>query len=445
MTAWGREFQHACQRMDRGLREFRVRGVKTNIPFLENVVNHADFQAGRSPRAGWKRRPRCSTSSPRRDRATKLLTLPGRRDRQRQPDGRRQALPAPASLPPPVPPHDPVRAARRHAPTARTNSGPRDSPSGPRKQKRLLLTDTTFRDAHQSLLATRVRTYDMLAIANFVSHRLHNLYSLEMWGGATFDVTMRFLHEDPFARLRDLREAIPNICFQMLLRASNAVGYTAYPDNVVAEFIYEAAAQGIDIFRIFDSLNWLPNMKASMEAVRKTRSVCEAAICYTGDILDPKRDKYSLEYYVRMAKELERMGAHILAIKDMAGLCKPYAAEKLVKALRQEVGIPIHFHTHDTSGINAASVLKAADAGVDMADGAIASMSGADQPAESELHRRRARPHAARHRPRSRRAQPVRRLLGSGARISTRRSTPARSPAPPRSTSTRCPAASTPT
>ncbi|HUK19490.1 MAG TPA: pyruvate carboxylase subunit B, partial [Bryobacteraceae bacterium] len=245
-----------------------------------------------------------------------------------------------------------------------------------RSQKRLLLTDTTFRDAHQSLLATRVRTYDMVAISNFVAHRLHDLFSLEMWGGATFDVTMRFLYEDPFARLRRLREAIPNICFQMLLRASNAVGYTAYPDRVVAEFVFEASAQGIDIFRIFDSLNWLPNMKVAMEAVRKTRSVCEAAICYTGDILDPRRDKYSLEYYVRMAKELERMGAHTLAIKDMAGLCRPFAAEKLVKALRQEIAIPIHFHTHDTSGLNAASVLKAAEAGVHVADGAIASMSG---------------------------------------------------------------------
>ena len=268
----------------------------------------------------------------------------------------------------------------RRRPTARASclSGwaRRTSPTGRCTQKRLLLTDTTFRDAHQSLLATRVRTYDMLAIANFVSHRLHHLYSLEMWGGATFDVTMRFLHEDPWLRLRQLREAIPNICFQMLLRASNAVGYTAYPDNVVAAFIDEASAQGIDIFRIFDSLNWLPNMKASMEAVRKTRSVCEAAICYTGDILDPRRDKYSLEYYVKMAKELERMGAHVLAIKDMAGLCKPYAAEKLVKTLRQEVGIPIHFHTHDTSGINAASVLKACEAGVHVADGAMASMSG---------------------------------------------------------------------
>jgi pyruvate carboxylase len=243
-------------------------------------------------------------------------------------------------------------------------------------QKRLLLTDTTFRDAHQSLLATRVRTYDMLRIASFVAHRLHNLYSLEMWGGATFDVAMRFLHEDPWLRLRQLRDRIPNICFQMLLRASNAVGYTAYPDNAVEGFIREAAAQGIDIFRIFDSLNWLPNMKASMEAVRKTGKVCEAAVCYTGDILDPRRDKYSLEYYVKMARELERMGAHVLAIKDMAGLCKPYAAGKLVRTLRQEVAIPIHFHTHDTSGINAASVLKAAEAGVHVADGAIAAMSG---------------------------------------------------------------------
>ena len=283
-------------------------------------------------------------------------------------------------------------APRAYGPRRCRRTIPSDAPDGTRQllrdlgpegfaawtagQKRLLLTDTTFRDAHQSLLATRVRTYDMLAIANFVSHKLHNLYSLEMWGGATFDVIMRFLHEDPFVRLRRLREAIPNICFQMLLRASNAVGYTAYPDNVVAEFIYEASAQGIDIFRIFDSLNWLPNMKASMQAVRKTRSVCEAAICYTGDILDPKRDKYSLDYYVNMAKELERMGAHVLAIKDMAGLCRPYAAEKLVKALRQEIGIPIHFHTHDTSGLNAASVLKAAESGVHVADGAIASMSG---------------------------------------------------------------------
>ena len=238
-----------------------------------------------------------------------------------------------------------------------------------------------------------------------------------MWGGATFDVTMRFLHEDPFVRLRRLREAIPNICFQMLLRASNAVGYTAYPDNVVAEFIYEAAAQGIDIFRIFDSLNWLPNMKASMEAVRKTHSVCEAAICYTGDILDPKRDKYSLNYYVKMAKELERMGAHVLAIKDMAGLCRPYAAEKLVKALREEIGIPIHFHTHDTSGINAASILKAAERGRARGRRRDRVDERHHQPAESEFDCGRAGAYEARDRARPGRAQSVRRLLGGGARV----------------------------
>ncbi len=254
--------------------------------------------------------------------------------------------------------------------------GPEKFAEWTRGQTRLLMTDTTFRDAHQSLMATRVRTYDMAAIANFVSHRLHNLYSLEMWGGATFDVSLRYLLEDPWTRLRMLREAIPNICFQMLLRAANAVGYSAYPDNAVEAFIVEAAAEGIDIFRVFDSLNWLPNMKAPIEAVRKTSRICEAAICYTGDVLDPKREKYSLNYYVRMAKELEKMGAHVLGLKDMAGLCKPYAAERLVKVLREEVGLPVHFHTHDTSGVNSASILKASEAGVDAADGAIASMSG---------------------------------------------------------------------
>jgi pyruvate carboxylase len=373
-TAWGREFPHACQRMDRSLREFRVRGVKTNIPFLENVVNHADFQAGRVTTRWLEETPALFKFVVKKDRATKLLTYLG--DVIVNGNPAVAGKPAPLRLrTPPIPAYD-----LTPPPEGTKQILDRDGAAGLAAwvlaQKRLLMTDTTFRDAHQSLLATRVRTYDMMAIANFVSHRLAGLFSLEMWGGATFDVTMRFLYEDPFSRLRRLRQAIPNICFQMLLRASNAVGYTAYPDNVVAEFIYEASAQGMDIFRIFDSLNWLPNMKASMEAVRKTKSVCEAAICYTGDILDPKRDKYSLTYYVHMAKELERMGAHMLAIKDMAGLCRPYAAEKLVKTLREEIGIPIHFHTHDTSGINAASVLKAAEAGVHVADGAAASMSG---------------------------------------------------------------------
>ena len=373
-TAWGREFQHACQRMDRCLREFRVRGVKTNIPFLENVVNHPDFQAGRVTTGWLEQTPELVRFVQRKDRATKLLTYLGEVIVNQNPTV--AGKPAPPRIDAaPTPPREagaPPDGTRQMLEAM----GPEKFAEWTRSQGRLLLTDTTFRDAHQSLLATRVRSYDMLRIANFVAHRLHNLYSLEMWGGATFDVAMRFLHEDPWLRLRQLRECVPNICFQMLLRASNAVGYTAYPDNAVEGFILEAAAQGIDIFRIFDSLNWLPNMKASMEAVRKTGKVCEAAVCYTGDIMDARRDKYSLDYYVKMARELERMGAHVLAIKDMAGLCKPYAAEKLVSTLRQEVGIPIHFHTHDTSGINAASVLKAAEAGVHVADGAIASMSG---------------------------------------------------------------------
>src|SRR6266571_614615 len=241
---------------------------------------------------------------------------------------------------------------------------------------RLLITDTTFRDAHQSLMATRVRTVDLLATASAVAHRLPNLFSLEMWGGATFDTAMRFLHEDPWQRLRELRERVPNICFQMLLRGANAVGYASYPDNVIVEFVREAHAQGIDIFRIFDSLNSIENMRVSIDAALETGAVCEAAICYTGDILDKGRPKYSLKYYVAMAKQLEKLGTHFLAIKDMAGLCKPYAAFQLVKTLREEVGIPIHFHTHDTSRINSASVLNASDAGVDIADGAIATMSG---------------------------------------------------------------------
>ena len=360
--------------MDRVLREFRIRGVKTNIPFLENVVNHAGFQAGAVTTRFLDETPELFEFTPRRDRASKLLSYLSEVIVNGNPEVGGKAKPVRFAAAP-IPPYD------LNAPPAGTRQmllekGPEAFAAWTRAQKRLLLTDTTFRDAHQSLLATRMRTFDMAAIANFVAHRMSGLYSLEMWGGATFDVSMRFLREDPWQRLRRLRAAIPNICFQMLLRASNAVGYTAYPDNVVREFIAEAKRQGIDIFRIFDSLNWLPNMKVAMEAVRKAGGVCEAAICYTGDILDPAREKYSLDYYVKMARELERMGAHVLAIKDMAGLLRPYAAEKLVKALRDAVALPIHFHTHDTSGINAASILKASDAGVHVADAAMAAMSG---------------------------------------------------------------------
>ena len=239
---------------------------------------------------------------------------------------------------------------------------------------KLMICETLLRDAHQSLLATRMRTEDMLPLCPALDEI--GYWSLEVWGGATFDTAMRFLHEDPWNRLRLLREKIPNICFQMLFRGANAVGYSNYPDNVVAGFVKHAAASGIDIFRIFDSLNYTPNLQVAMEAVQHTHALCEAAICYTGDILDPARSKYSLKYYVKLARELEKMGAHFLAIKDMAGLCRPYAAYSLVKALKEEIALPVHFHTHDTSGVNAASVLKAAEAGADVVDLAIAAMSG---------------------------------------------------------------------
>ena len=374
ISAWASEFEQTCNRADRALREFRVRGVKTNIPFLENVVNHPDFRAGNVTTSFIDQTPSLFTFSLRKDRATRLLTYLGETIVNGNPEVAGKPKPKEFRAAP-VPPRI-VAEAPRGTRQLLDEMGPKKFAQWMTAQPGLLITDTTFRDAHQSLMATRMRSADMLTIANFVSRRLPNLFSREMWGGATFDVSMRFLLEDPWLRLRKLRAAIPNICFQMLFRASNAVGYTAYPDNVVREFVLEAARQGMDIFRIFDSLNWLPNMRVAMEAVQETDRLCEAAICYTGDILDPSRQKYSLKYYVRMAKELEKMGAHILAIKDMAGLLRPYAAEVLVGALRDEIGIPIHFHTHDTSGLNAASILKAADAGVHAADAAISSMSG---------------------------------------------------------------------
>jgi len=374
VTAWGNNLPEACQRMDRSLREFRIRGVKTNIPFLENVVNHPRFRAGEVTTSFLDDLPELFQFTKRADRATKLLSYLGDVILNGNPEVKGKSVPPEIEkgAPPKVPGIAPPPGTRQLL----QKLGPKKFAAWTRKEERLLLTDTTFRDAHQSLMATRVRTYDLLATANAVAQRLPNLFSLEMWGGATFDTSMRFLHEDPWQRLRELRQRIPNICFQMLLRGANAVGYTSYPDNVIVEFVREAHRQGIDIFRIFDSLNSIENMRVSIDAVLETGGVCEPAICYTGDILDKRRPKYSLNYYVKMAKQLEKLGAHFLGIKDMAGLCKPYSAYALVEALREEVGIPIHFHTHDTSGINAASLLKAAEAGVDVADAAIASMSG---------------------------------------------------------------------
>jgi pyruvate carboxylase len=348
--------------------------VKTNIPFLENVVNHPRFRASEVTTSFLDDSPELFRFSGRADRATKLLSYVGDVILNGNPEVKGKNLPASIEK-------APSPAVPGIAPPAGTRQllqklGPKKFATWARKEKRLLVTDTTFRDAHQSLMATRVRTYDLLTTADAVTQRLPNLFSLEMWGGATFDTSMRFLHEDPWQRLRELRRRIPNICFQMLLRGANAVGYTSYPDNVIVDFVREAHEQGIDIFRIFDSLNSIENMRVSIDAVLETGAVCEPAICYTGDLFDKERPKYSLKYYVQLAKRLEKLGAHFLAIKDMAGLCRPYAAFALVKALREEIGIPIHFHTHDTSGINSASLLKAADAGVDVADGAIASMSG---------------------------------------------------------------------
>src|ERR1700756_2337079 len=374
VTAWSTTLPEACQRMDRALREFRIRGVKTNIPFVENVVNHPKFRAGEVTTSFLDESPELFHFSGRADRATKLLSYlgdvilngnPEVKGKKRPEAIEKAVIPSsPGIVPPPG-----TRQLLKKL-------GPKKSAEWARKEKRLLVTDTTFRDAHQSLMATRVRTFDLLATADAVAQRLPNLFSLEMWGGATFDTSMRFLHEDPWQRLRELRERIPNICFQMLLRGANAVGYASYPDNVIEEFVRESHAQGIDIFRIFDSLNSIDNMRVAIDAALEVGAVCEAAVCYTGDLLDKSRPHYSLKYYVALAKQLEEFGVHFLCIKDMAGLCKPYAAYELVKALREEIGLPIHFHTHDTSGINSASVLKAAEAGVDVADAAIAAMSG---------------------------------------------------------------------
>jgi pyruvate carboxylase len=377
LTSSGSTFDEAVKRADRALREFRIRGVKTNIPFLENLILHPTFVAGDATTTFIDNTPELFRFRPRRDRATKILSylgdviINGRPDVKGKLDPKREFREAVV----------PEFAHGTQPPAGMRNRllamGPHKFAGWVRRQKRLLLTDTTMRDAHQSLLATRVRTHDLLQIADAVAHLTPDLFSLEMWGGATFDTTMRFLQEDPWDRLAAVRQKVPNILFQMLLRASNAVGYTNYPDNVVREFTIRAAEHGIDVFRIFDSLNWTENMKVAIETVcDKTDAICEAAICYTGDILDPRRTKYSLKYYVKMAKELVKMGTHVLGIKDMAGLCKPYAAYALVKALRDEVDVPIHFHTHDTSGINSGSLLRAADAGVDIVDAALASMSG---------------------------------------------------------------------
>jgi pyruvate carboxylase len=375
VTARGLTIDEAAAHLERCLQEFRVRGVKTNIPFLVNLLTHPEFLAGRCTTRFIDETPALFDFPVRRDRATKLLEYLG--DvivngnplvKGRPPAARRTAAPLPAcdaAAPPPAGTRGRLREL-----------GPEMFAAWVREQRSLFVTDTTMRDAHQSLLATRMRTHDMLAVADAYARNASGLFSLEMWGGATFDTAMRFLRECPWERLELLRERIPNVLFQMLLRASNAVGYTNYPDNVVQAFVRESAAAGIDLFRVFDPLNWVPNMQVAIDAVRASGALCEAAICYTGDILDPTRTKYSLDYYVGLARKLEKLGSHMLAIKDMAGLCKPFAAAALVRALRDEIGIPIHFHTHDTAGGQMATLLEAARNGADIVDAACAPFAG---------------------------------------------------------------------
>ncbi len=372
---WGLTFPEAAHIMDRALREFRIRGVKTNIAFLENVVSHPVFLEGKCDTSFIDKHPELLVFEERKDRASKLLNylgevvvngIPGITERMKSSQLAEARVPEVDVLSPrPQGTRDLFR-----------KMGAEAFCTWVLEQERLFLTDTSMRDAHQSNLATRVRSYDLLKIAEPTSYLGAELFSLECWGGATFDVSMRFLKEDPWQRLHALSEKVPNVLLQMLLRGSNAVGYTNYPDNVVERFVDEAARSGIDVFRVFDSLNWTTGMQVAMEAVRKTGKICEAAICYTGDITDPKRDKYPLEYYVNLAKELEKMGAHILAIKDMAGLLKPFAAYRLIKALKENIGIPVHLHTHDTSSNGGATLLKASEAGVDIVDAALSALSG---------------------------------------------------------------------
>ncbi|SLN68835.1 pyruvate carboxylase [Oceanibacterium hippocampi] len=375
VTAWAPSPDEAIARMGRALREFRIRGVATNLLFLETLIGHPKFRNFDYTTRFIDETPELFEPPARRDRATRLLTFVGETAVNGNPEVEGRNLPG--SLPEPRLPRLPDGA-----PAAPDGTKQRFDALGQKgfadwmlAEKRLLLTDTTMRDAHQSLLATRMRSYDMLRVAPHYAALMPELFSLECWGGATFDVAMRFLKEDPWERLAGLREAVPNVLLQMLLRGANGVGYKNYPDNVVRFFVAQAAAAGIDVFRVFDSLNWVENMRVAMDAVAESGKLCEAAICYTGDLLEPG-SKYDLAYYVSMAKELEAAGAHILGIKDMAGVCKPAAAGRLVRALKDEVGIPIHFHTHDTSAVAVASVLAAAEAGVDAADAAVDSMSG---------------------------------------------------------------------
>ncbi|GAA2834481.1 pyruvate carboxylase [Aminobacter aminovorans] len=374
VTAWAPNPVEAIARMHRALREFRIRGVATNLTFLEAIITHPAFRDNSYTTKFIDSTPELFAQVKRQDRATKLLNYLADVTVNGHPETRGRAAPNPEAAAPVVPWFTgPIPDGTRQK---LDQLGPEKFAAWMRAQKQVLITDTTMRDGHQSLLATRVRTHDIAKIAGTYARALPQLLSLECWGGATFDVAMRFLTEDPWERLSKVRQAAPNILLQMLLRGANGVGYTNYPDNVVQHFVRQAASGGVDLFRVFDCLNWVENMRVSMDAVGAEGKLCEAAICYTGDILDPNRAKYDLKYYASLAKELEAAGAHIIAVKDMAGLLKPAAARVLFKALREATDLPIHFHTHDTSGLSAATVLAAVESGVDAIDAAMDAFSG---------------------------------------------------------------------
>lgn len=373
VTAWAPTSDEVVARMTRALREYRIRGVATNLNFLEAVLTHPDFISNRYTTRFIDDTPGLLSKGKRRDRATKLLTYIADVTVNGHPEVKDRSRPS-LQLRPHKPPisRTPICDGTRQI---LEKEGPGGLASWIRKQPHVLITDTTMRDAHQSLLATRVRTRDMLAVAGSYAQSLPGLLSLECWGGATFDVAMRFLNEDPWERIRSIRDRVPNLCTQMLLRGANGVGYKNYPDNVVRYFIRQAAEE-VDIFRIFDCLNWVDNMRVAIDTVLEAGKVAQGALCYTGDILDPDRSKYSVAYYVDLARQLEMAGCQMLAVKDMAGLLKPPAAEVLFRALREVTDLPIAFHTHDTSGVAAATVLAAIKAGVDSVDAAMDAMSG---------------------------------------------------------------------
>ena len=374
VTTWAPTPEEAIARMHRALWEFRIRGVVTNLRFLDHVITHPRFVNAEYTTRFIDETPELLVASERRDRATRVLNFLAETIVNGNPEAR--GRPAPLRVVTPRLPRLPLTPPPPGSKQLLDELGAARFAQWMLKQVRVLLTDTTMRDAHQSLLATRLRSYDMLRIAPYYAHLLPQLFSVECWGGATFDVALRFLKEDPWERLERLREAMPNLLLQMLLRSANAVGYANYPDNTVRYFVQQAAAAGIDVFRVFDSLNWVENMRVAIDAVLESGKLCEAAVCYTGNLASPHERKYTLDYYLQLARELKAAGTHVLGVKDMAGLCQPQAAFTLVKALKEEIGLPVHFHTHDTSGIGAASVFAAIAAGADAVDAAMDAMSG---------------------------------------------------------------------